>query len=248
MTEYTLDEFGIPEKVGNDPKDGIKKGDEILHKFDGEYGPVPEYKERLKKERSAIAYNNFQKDFDWLEAHIGKISDFMYQEHGMDKINMCAYFVVLKDADHDCVQINLPCENTVLNYHYNGPNFAQYLTSTISSDIAHDINRHKDLVKKYFIELMEAIPKHQLRYMNWLEPKFISDRAFDADSHFTVEMEFDLEGIQEDGSGIYADLFIQKKEKFPFFPFNPVFAGKKEETAVIILPKEDLFDVVEFRH
>ena len=194
MAEHDLkDKFGIPEKVGNDPRDGIKEGEKILHKFDGEYGPVPEYKERLKKEGSSTAYNNFKKDYDWLEAHIGKIADFMYKEHGIDKINMCAYFVVLKDVDHDCVQIHFPYENTVLNYHYNGPNFAQYLTSTISSDIAQDTHRQRDLVKKYFIELMEAIPEHQLRYMNWLEPKFISDRAFDADSHFTVEMEFDLE-------------------------------------------------------
>lgn len=249
MGEHTIsDEFGILPKTGKKPKDGIKAGKKILHGFDYEYGPVPEYADRLKNEGSSTAYNNFKKDYDWLEAHIGKIADFVYREHGIDHINMCAYFIILKDTDHDCVQIHFPYENTALNYHYNGPNFAQYLTSTISSDISPNIHMQKDLVSKYFNELWEAIPDHQLKNITWIVPKFISDYALDVDPHLTVEMEFDLQEIQRDRSGIYSDLFIQERKKLPFVPFQPIFGGEKGETAVIILPKEDLFDVNEFRN
>ncbi len=246
MAESTLDEFGILGKTGKRPRKGIKEGKTILNKFTGDYGPVPEYEASLENDRSSKAYDTFQKDYAWLEVHIGRIADFMYIEHGISHIYMSAYFVVLSDSDHDCVQIKFPYENTVLNYHYSGPNFAQCLTSTIREDITS--YKQKDLADQFLRELMESIPDHQLRHMNWIEPKFISNYALDADPHFTIEMEIDLEGMRKDNSGIYADLFIQERKKFPFFPFQPVFAGKKEETAVIILPKEELFDIEKFRN
>lgn len=84
--------------------------------------------------------------------------------------------------------------------------------------------------------------------MNWIVPKFISNYALDADPHLTIEMEFDFDAIQKRNSGVYAGLFIQNRKKFPFFPFQPVFGGTKEETAVIILPKEGLFNDEEFRN
>jgi len=245
MSEYFLNEFGIPEKTDRKPRLGIKKGGQILHKFDEEYGPVREYSEFLGKKMISGSFETFLKDYAWLKDHLGKIADFTYKEYGIDRVNMSAYFVILSGADHDCVQINFPYENTVLNYHYNGPNFAQYFTSTISEDFAS--YRQKDLVNHYFIELMNSIPDHQLIRTNWIEPKFISNYAFDGDPHLTLEMELDFEGIQQDNSGIYSDLFIRERERFPFFPFQPIFAGKKEETAVIILPMEELFNIGEFK-
>ena len=245
MAEYTLDEFGIPEKTGRTPRRGIQKGGQILHKFDEEYGPVKEYSEFLKKKMISGSFETFLNDYAWLENHLGKIANFIHKEYGIDRLNASAYFVVLSGADHDCVQINFPYENTVLNYHYNGPNFAQYFTSTISGDITS--YRQNDLAEHYFGELVKSIPDRQLVRTNWIEPKFISNYALDADPHLTLEMELDFEGIQQDNSGIYSDLFIQKREKFPFFPFQPIFAGKKEETAVIILPMEELFNSLSLR-
>lgn len=245
MTEITLDEFGIPLKTGKEPIDGIKKGTHILKKFSDEYGPVSEYKSFLKKHGSSNAYATFEKDYEWLQNHLERIADYMYKELGEDKINMSAYFIELKGEDHDCVQINFPYENTVLKYHFHGPNFAQYLTSTISEDI----NKIKkdDLMETYFTKLLDSIPECQLKYLNWVEPKFISNYALDADPHLVLQMEFDYEGIKQDKSGVYADLFVQEKRQFPFFPFQPVFGGKKKETAVIILPREELFDIDDFR-
>ena len=245
MTEHTLDEFGIPDKTGRKPRDGIKKCGEILHEFGEDYSPVKEYSELLKKNKISGSYDDFLKEYAWLEAHLEGIADFMYREHGMDQINMSAYFVVLKGDDHKCVQIEFPYENTVLNYHYNGNDFTQYFTSTISRDTAS--YRQEDLAENYFKQLMESIPTHQLRHMNWIVPKFISNYALDADPHLTVEMAFDIRGLGKNNSGIYADLFFRERKRFPFFPFQPVFAGKKNETAVIILPKEELFNVEEFR-
>jgi len=245
MAEYNLNEFGVPDKTGRKPRDGMVKGGEILHEFDEEYSPIKEYSELLKKKRISGSYDDFLKEYAWLEVHLERIANFMDREHGMDQINMSAYFVVLKGDDHKCVQIEFPYENTVLNYRYNGNDFTQYFTSTISGDTAS--YRQNDLAEKYFNQLMESIPTHQLRHMNWIVPKFISNYALDADPHLTVEMAFDIREIEKDNSGIYADLFFRERKRFPFFPFQPVFAGKKNETAVIILPKEQLFNVEEFR-
>jgi len=244
MAEYTLNDFGVLDKTCRKPRDGIEKGGDILHEFGEDYGPIKEYSELLKNNKISGSYEDFQKDYAWLESHIKTIANYMHREHGIDQINMSAYFVVLKGDDHDCVQINFPYENTVLNYHCNGPDFAQFFTSTISGDISH---KKGDLVETYFKKLVEAIPDHQLKHINWIIPKFISNYALDADPHLTIEMEFDYDAIKKENCGIYAHFFVQKRKKFPFFPFQPVFAGENEETAVIILPKEDLFNVEEFR-
>jgi len=243
MVEYNLDDLGIPVKTWNRPRDGIKKGDKILHKFTEDYNPVLKYKELLKKE-SPTAFASFNKDYDWLNSHFEAIAEFAHNELEIKEINMSAYFITLEVEDHDCMQIEFPRENTILNAHYNGPNFAYYFTSTVKKDII-DFNQ-KDLARSYLRELWESIPDHQLKNINWIAPKFLSNYAYDADPHLTVEMEFDLDRMQKDG-GIYSDLFVQEKKKFPFFPFQPFFGGKREETGVIILPKDELFDINGFR-
>lgn len=245
MKECNLDEFGILQKTENEPEEGIKRADKILNKFSDDYGPVAEYGTLLKNEGSSESYDTFRKDFEWLKEYIEKIADYMYKEQGMQKICMSAYFIEMKLEDHDCVQIQFPCENTILKYHRHGPNFAQYLTTTIGKDFK--TYSQADLVDNCMTQLMESIPEHQLKHMNWIEPKYISNYALDADPHFIMQMEFDLESIKRENSGVYADLFIEKKEKFPFFPFQPVFAGKDKEVAVIILPTEELFDIKDFR-
>ena len=244
MVEYDLDDLGVPAKTENKPRDGIKKGDKILHKFNEEYNPVLEYKERLKKE-SPTAFASFNKDYEWLKSHLDSIVKFAHNEFEIDEINMSTYFITLNAEDHNCMQIEFPHENTILNSHYNGPNFAYYFTSTVNNNVKN--YNQIDLARSYLRELWESIPNHQLENINWIAPKFLSDYAYDADPHLTVEMEFDLDGIQQDG-GIYSDLFVQEKRKFPFFPFQPFFGGKKgDETGVIILPKDELFDIGDFR-
>jgi len=243
MVEYDLDDLGVPVKTGNKPRDGVKKGNKILQKFTEDYNPVSEYKKFLE-ERSPTAFASFNKDYDWLNSRLESIAEFAYREFEIDKINMSAYFITLKVEDHDCMQIKFPHENTILNSHYNGPNFAYYFTSTVKNDVKK--YKQKDLAISYLTELWESIPNHQLKNINWIAPKFLSNYAYDADPHLTVEMEFDLDGMQKDG-GIYSDLFVKEKKKFPFFPFQPFFGGKKEETGVIILPKDELFDIDGFR-
>jgi len=244
MVDYDLDDLGVPVKTGNKPRDGIKKGDKILHKFSEDYNPVLEHKERLKKE-SPTAFASFNRDYEWLKSHLDAIVKFAHNEFEIDEINMSTYFITLKAEDHNCMQIEFPHENTILNSHYNGPNFANYFTSTVNNDVKD--YKQIDLARSYMRELWESIPNHQLKNINWIAPKFLSNYAYDADPHLTVEMEFDFDGIQRDG-GIYSNLFVQENKKFPFFPFQPFFGGKKgEETGVIILPKDELFDISIFR-
>ena len=167
MAEYNLNDFGVPDKTGRKPRDGIEKGGEILHEFGEDYSPIKEYSGLLKKKKISGSYDDYLKDYIWLENHLEKIVNFMHREHAKDYIDMSAYFIVLKDVDHkgdghDCVQIKFPYENTVFNYHCNGINFAQFFTSTISGNMPYKL---EDLVDSYFKKLVEAIPTHQLKPM-----------------------------------------------------------------------------------
>ena len=245
MVEHILNDFGVPNKTGNKPRNGVKKCGQILKKFSIDHGPIPEFEEILGKERSSKAYSTFREDCNWLKHHLAPIANFIDKQLGEDKIRLSAYFIRLQKKDHDCIQIQFPYENTVLNYHYNGPNFAEYFTSTITSEAGK--YRQRELLESYFKELVEYIPERQLRHINWIMPKFISGYALDSDPHLTVEMEFDSKRTQEDDQGVYSDLFIELQDEYPFFPFQPVFAGEKEETVVIILPQDSLFDVERFR-
>ncbi|RZB28659.1 MAG: hypothetical protein AEth_01919 [Candidatus Argoarchaeum ethanivorans] len=244
MVEYSLDDWGIPKKTGNKPCKGVEKGDKILKSFSEDYNPVLKYIERLKKKSSTKAFDDSQREYDWLESRLEDIAGYANRECGIDKIGLSAYFITLTSEDHKCMQIDFPRENTILNCHFNGPNFAYYFTSTVRKDVRD--YKQRDLAKAYLNELWEYIPTQQLKHINWIAPKFISNYAFDADPHLTVEIEFDREGLNESGA-IYSDLFIQEKKKFPFFPFQPFFGGKKEETAVIIVPTEGLFNIDIFR-
>ncbi len=245
MVEYSLDDFGIPKKKGVKSINGIKKSNDLLKKFSEDYGPISEYSEILKTEGNSRAYDEFQKDYFWLENHIGKIGDFMYKELGINTIRMSTYFIELKKENHDCVQMNFPYENTVLNFHRHGPNFALYFTSPIKNNC--DMFEQNKLLEIYSDILFESIPLQQLKHINWIEPLFISNYALDGDPHLTLQMELNLEGIKKDKSGIYADLFIEKEERFPFFPFQPVFAGKDSETSIALMPKEEIFDIENLR-
>ena len=237
MVDYSLDDLGVPLKTGKKPIDGVKKGDKILKDFSDDYNPVSEHGEILKREGSK-AFSEFQKDYEWFNSHLERIAKYAHRECGWDTIRLDTYFITL---NHKCMQTDFPYENTILNCHYNGPNdFAYYFTSTVKNDIRS--YKQKDLAKIYLNELWEHIPENQLKNINWIAPKFISNYALDADPHITVEVDFNLEGLQSDG-GIYSDLFIQEEKKFPFFPFQPFFGGPEKETAIIILPPEEQFDI-----
>ena len=237
MTEYSLDDLGVPLKTGNKPRDGVEKGDKILKEYSDDYNPVSEYGKILESQ-SSKAFAEFQKDYEWFNLHLDKIAKYAHRECGRDTIRLDTYFITL---NHKCMQTDFPNENTILNCHYNGPNdFAYYFTSTVKNEVR-DFNQ-KDLAKSYLNELWEHIPQNQLKHINWIEPRFISNYALDADPHITVEVDFNFEGVQNDG-GIYSDLFIQEDKKFPFFPFQPFFGGAEKETVVIILPPEDQFEI-----
>lgn len=151
-----------------------------------------------------------------------------------------SFFVSL---NHDCIQTDFPHENTILNCHFNNPaEFAFYFTSTINNE-AKSFDK-KDLVKSYLHELWDYIPENQLKHINRIVPKFISNYTIDSDPHISIEVCLDFEGIQENG-GMYSDLFVQKKI-FPFFPFQPFYGGKTKETMAIILQSEEIFDIEDF--
>jgi len=237
MVRYSLDDLGVPVKTGKNPRDGVEKGEKILKDFSDDCNPVSKHGKILKSQ-SSKAFAEFQKEYEWFDSHLKRIAKYAQKECGRDTIRLDTYFITLA---HKCMQTDFSNENIILNCHYNGPNdFAYYFTSTVKNEVRD--YRQRDLAKSYLKELWEHIPIWQLKNINWIAPKFISNYAYDSDPHLTVEIEFDLEGIQRDG-GIYSDLFIQEAKKFPFFPFQPFFGGAKKETVVVILPPEDQFEI-----
>ena len=250
----------LSEKTGLSPEEGVKNAKEQIKKYSETSGPVDDYVEELRdKQKSgdkaaSKAYEEYQKDLKWLGVHMGKLSCYLSDRFGLDEIELQAYIMEVSGDDHECYKIKSRFNNTTLDVHEHGVNCAFYSTFALDlkalseSDISFELAQEL-LAREIFKEIIDNMPNHQLGIINQIQPNFITDYTIDSDPSFCVQIELDLPKILKDpiGCGVYSDLFLTQADKFPYFPFQPIYADNEKEKTLVIIPADMVFDGGAFR-
>lgn len=255
-----LEDYMLKKKAGEGPEEGLKKAKEEIKKYNETSGPVEDYAEELKDKRqsgdrvASKAYDEYQKDLEWLGVHMGKLSGYLRDRFGLEQIELQAYIMEVSGEDHECYKIKSRFNNTTLDVHEHGLNCAFYSTfaldleamseSTLNFELAQEL-----LAREIFKEIIDNMPDHQLEIVNQIQPNFITDYTIDSDPSFCVQIELDLLKILKNpiGCGVYSDLFLTQADKFPYFPFQPIYADNEKEKTLIIIPADMVFDGGIFR-
>lgn len=198
------------------------------------------------------AYKEFEKDLLWMDECIGPLARFLKSEYDVEQIELKAYIIEVHEEIHNCYKIKSKYNNAALDYHEHGVNGAYYSIYPIRPGeyFGEDIRQKQGSIARCVCnDIVNSMPASQMAFITQVQPHFITQYTIDSGPYLCVQMEIDLPAVRksEKGSGVYGDISLSQQKEFPFFPFQPIFAGKDKESALIIIPRTKIFDIDKFR-
>lgn len=198
--------------------------------------------------RSAKLMEDYDKVYGWINKNIKEIAKIWKNEFGSKTITLCLYFIELKKEVHDCIQINFDYDNVILNVRQcRGGDYGAYFTCSLQNQTSpnkrFDIHSPsldlKPLMQQFYSEFVSKLPPRQLENLTEVYPLFLSEFGSDNDQHLTVDLRF------KEGAGMYSKLFVDQKERYRSYSYQPVYADKEREICTLIVRPEDCLDIYE---
>jgi hypothetical protein len=199
----------------------------------------------LYGEGSLDLLKKYQKVYEWVNNNIKEIVKIWAKEFGSKTITLWIYFIELRKAIHDCIQVKFGFNNVILNVREDGGDYRSYFTCSLINETSPEerVNIHsrsldfREILEKFNNGFMPNVPWRQLMCLNSVYPKFLSDFGPDRDPHLTVELTF------ERGIGTYAKLFFDQKDRYRSYSYQPIYADQEREVCTIIVRPEECLDI-----
>lgn len=201
----------------------------------------------LYGERSLDLLMKYQKVYEWVDNNIKEIVKIWAKEFGSKTITLWIYFIELRKAIHDCIQVKFGFNNVVLNVREDKGDYSSYFTCSVINETSPEkrVNVHsrsldfREILEKFYNEFMPNVPLRQLMCLTNVYPRFLSDFGPDRDPSLTVELTF------ERGIGTYAKLFFDQKDRYRSYSYQPIYADHEREVCTIIVRPEECLDIRE---
>ena len=201
----------------------------------------------IKQARTVALLQKYKGVYEWLENNIKEICEIWSKEFGSPTITLWIYFLELRKAVHDCIQIKFGFNNVILNIRRDAGDYRSYLTCSLinktSPEKRVDINspslNPRDILKQFYNDFMDKLPSRQIVGLTKVYPEFISKFGPDGDPYLTVDLTF------ERGSGTYAKLFFDQRDRYRSYSYQPIYADQEREVCTIIVRPEECLDIDE---
>lgn len=85
----------------------------------------------IKQARTVALLQKYKGVYEWLENNIKEICEIWSKEFGSPTITLWIYFLELRKAVHDCIQIKFGFNNVILNIRRDAGDYRSYLTCSL---------------------------------------------------------------------------------------------------------------------
>lgn len=199
--------------------------------------------------RAIELFKKYPAVYEWVTNNIGEIARMWKGQFGSETIILEMYFIELRTEVHDCIQIKFGFDNVILNVRQRrgadyGACFTCPLVNKTSPEERVDIYSPSlnidGILDQFYSEFMYKLPLRQLKSITEVYPISLSEFGPAGwGPQLTVDLRF------REGSGMYAKLFVDQKERYRSYSYQPVYADHEREICTLIVRPEECLDIEE---
>jgi len=187
--------------------------------------------------------------YEWVSNNIGEIAKMWKGQFGSKTITLEVYLIELRKEVHDCIQIKFGFDNVILNVRkHRGCDYGACFTCPLINKTSPEehIDIHSPslnidgILDQFYSEFTHKLPLRQLESITEVYPISLSEFGPAGwGPQLTVDLRF------REGSGMYAKLFVDQKERYRSYSYQPVYADHEREICTLIVRPEECLDIEE---
>lgn len=199
--------------------------------------------------RAIELFKKYPAVYEWVSNNISEIARMWKGQFGSETIILEMYLIELRKEVHDCIQIKFGFDNVILNVRQRrGDDYGACFTCPLINktspeervDIYSPSLNINNILDQFYSEFMYKLPLRQLKSITEVYP--ISLSKFGPAGwgpQLTVDLRF------REGSGMYAKLFVDQKERYRSYSYQPVYADHEREICTLIVRPEECLAIEE---